>query len=240
MNKENILAFINMRIEGTTEKDIFEMFPGLSNIDFILIMNELVTCGKVEEYKNEKNVKIFKTKHQQNDFEKLVLDLLSDCGDKGVLLRDIKNKTNIPHTYLLKLLKKLEQDCKIKSIKSVNSNKKTYVLYDVEPDKAVTGGIWFTNNDVDLDLVNNLMNVLHVFITKTKEKQIETNNHLILPKIDSLATLASCHAFLIENKVLEVGITMDETKVLLDTLQYDGKIQRFSKNNIDYFYPLQK
>ena len=42
----------------------------------------------------------------------------------------------------------------IKSVKSVTaSKKKVYMLYDVEPDRSVTGGSWYSGNEFESEFI---------------------------------------------------------------------------------------
>ncbi|OQS54504.1 POLR3F [Ecytonucleospora hepatopenaei] len=236
MGKTKILEFIAAHKDGVTENKIFETFPGLSTVDFVLITSDLLTSNLLEVTENQDGQKTYKAQTLQNSYETLILNLLEDSSDNGVWLKDIKNKTNIPHAYLLKLLRKLEQECKIKSVKSLNTNKKTYVLFDIEPNKIVTGGVWFTNNDIDLDLVNNLMNVLHKFIKNKREEISKKNTDLFLPSIELLPTNTDCHNFLIEKRILQVNITREEIDNLLNVLYYDGKIKKFKIEGDAHYY----
>ena len=231
MKREDVINFIEKNPNGVTETEIFEEFKEMSVVDFSILQNNFLFVAKVCIIVNEEGITIFKPK-LQNQHEDLVLELLKTNGNKGIWLKEIKSKTKIPQTTLIKLLKKLEQECKIKSVKSINSNKKMYILYDVEPDKTVTGGVWFTNNDIDLELVNNLSNVLYKYI---KNRQNKENK---LPNIENLATIVDCHNFLVDSKVLEVEISLSETKMIIRTLQFDCKIDCMKKACIEYFYAL--
>ncbi|ORD94518.1 RPC6 [Enterospora canceri] len=232
MNRSKILEFIKEN-DVTTEKMIFKHFPGLTKVDLSVILDELINMEQVEvnqvgsifHYSIKESGKI--------DQEGLVIEAVKGAGTKGIWMRDIRTKTNIPHNYLLKILKKLEQTQTIKSIKSVNSNKKTYILYGLEPDEEVTGGIWFNNNDVDLEFVNNLMEIIYKFVLQRQNRYVE------LCGVAELPTILEVQNFLIEHKILEIKITQDEIETLLDTLVYDGRLEKLTHKCITHYYALQ-
>jgi DNA-directed RNA polymerase III subunit RPC6 len=72
--------------------------------------------------------------------EKLVYTVIKESGNKGIWIREISMKTNVKSTALNKTLKNLETKKLIKSVASVNaSKKKVYMLFDLEPDRSITG-----------------------------------------------------------------------------------------------------
>ena len=87
---------------------------------------------------------------------------------RGIWTRTIKEKCNIPQNSLNKCLKDLESRRLIKTMRSLASKtKKLYVLFDIEPDRAVTGGPWYSDQEFDHEYVSELSN----FIVKVIAKQ---------------------------------------------------------------------
>ena len=79
--------------------------------------------------------------------EKLVYQVIEDSSNKGIWIRDIRFKSNLPHKQISKILKTLESKKLIKSVKSVSAaRKKVYMLYDIVPDESLTGGAWYSND----------------------------------------------------------------------------------------------
>jgi len=44
------------------------------------------------------------------------------------------------------------------------SRKKVYMLYDIQPDRSVTGGSWYTDQDFDSQFVDTLVMMCHRFL----------------------------------------------------------------------------
>lgn len=253
--KEDVLAFITASSDGVTESHMLSAFPHLSKMDVTLLLNELIMSQAIEFKQVGKEIVYCGRNTGSVDHGRLVLDCLAASGSKGLWMKTIKSKTSIPHNYLMKLLRRLEQEQQIRSIKSVNSNKKTYILYDVTPDEEVTGGIWFSNNDVDLEFVNNLMGVIESYVKKrsgynnrdTKntrdtginnrdtsinrdgDTSININRNLV--KLSTLPSVPEIYDFLVSNKILEVSLKQEEMETLMDVLVGDKRIMKMT---VDY------
>lgn len=235
MDVKEIFDFIETRPNGVTEDDLLVKFSKY-NVDTVkFLLQELIESQKLElKQKNGKVIYVVKFIDQSN-YENLILSLLEKSGPKGLWIKDIRIKANIPYNFLVKILKKLEQEQLIKSVKGINTNKKTYILYDIEPDKEVTGGIWFTNNDVDLSFVNNLMEIIYQYILK---HQALNNNKTDIICLSDLATIDTIYNFIITSNILEVKISKNEVKILLETLEYDGRIETINYNTEEKYYAL--
>ena len=86
--------------------------------------------------------------------ERLVYQLIEAAGNKGIWIRDIRREANMTDNVVNKTVKTLESKMLIKTIKSVPaSKKKMYILYDVCPDEAVTGGAWYSDQEFESEFV---------------------------------------------------------------------------------------
>ena len=78
---------------------------------------------------------------------KLVLQCIEEAGNIGIWTKDIRLQTNIQQQALNKIFKVLEQRHLIKPVNSVTAkSKKLYMLYDLQPSKELTGGVWYVFN----------------------------------------------------------------------------------------------
>jgi len=92
---------------------------------------------------------------EENDL--VVLQCVERGGTQGVWVRNIKVTTRLQQPQINKILRKLENRKLIKPVKSVAfKNRRMYMLYELEPDKALTGGPWYTDQQLDVDFVNKL------------------------------------------------------------------------------------
>ena len=95
--------------------------------------------------------------------EKMVYKIVSEAGNKGTWIRDIRVKSNLGQTQLSKVIKTLKGKKLIKEVKCVNSARKiVYMLYELEPDRSVTGGAWYSSDkDFDSEFVDILTQQCH-------------------------------------------------------------------------------
>lgn len=111
-----------------------------------------------------------------------LLQLIFPPISEGIWSRDIRYKSNLPLTEINKILKNLESKKLIKAVKSVAvscfqtlfkhlqclicfrsikmslfliqaSKKKVYMLYNLQPDRSVTGGAWYSDQDFESEFV---------------------------------------------------------------------------------------
>ena len=76
----------------------------------------------------------------------MVFKIIEEAGNKGTWIRDIRVKSNLAQAQLTKVLKSLRQRKLIKEVKCVNSTRKIfYMLSNLEPDRSVTGGAWYSD-----------------------------------------------------------------------------------------------
>lgn len=121
--------------------------------------------------------------------EKVVYGIIEEAGNIGIWIRDIRYKSNLNPTQLPKILKSLETKKFIKAVKSVAaSKKKVYMLYNLEPDRSVTGGAWYQDQDFEAEFVDVLNQQCYRFL---EQKRDSTKEYLNGPIAEKNATFAS-------------------------------------------------
>lgn len=102
----------------------------------------------------------------------------------------------------------------------MKNNRKTYILYDIKPDEEVTGGVWFSNNDVDLVFVNKLMDIIYKFCYKKDDAYS-------ISKIDSLVRVTDLVDFITNSHISEIPLSLMDINILLDCMVFDGRLERY-------------
>ena len=123
-------------------------------------VNKLLVEDKIDLLKGSDGL-VYKTKNPSrassicgDQEEKVVFKIVESSGSLGAWIRDIRAKSNLGQTQLNKVLKSLESRRLIKAVKSVNATKKkVYMLYNLEPDRSVTGGAWYSDHDFESEFV---------------------------------------------------------------------------------------
>lgn len=84
----------------------------------------------------------------------------------GVWLRTIHQKTGLHDHTITTAIKRLEAKHLIKSLRSVEAkNKRMYIKATVAPSERATGGVWFTDQDLDVAFIDLLYKVVLKYVT---------------------------------------------------------------------------
>ncbi|PVU91370.1 hypothetical protein BB561_004437 [Smittium simulii] len=158
--------------------------------------------------------------------EILVYKQIMASSDQGIWVRSIKTQTNLHQQVVTKYLKILEGKNLIKSVKSVkNPTKKLYMLIDIKPSTEISGGPWFTDQELDVDFIEQLTKqcfryIYSKSINKMNPSAIYHAGHYGYP------TAIQIKKFIIDNKISTIDLSLEDITSLLDMLVYDEKIER--------------
>lgn len=100
------------------------------------------------------------------DEARLVYNAIRAAGNEGIWTRELKKKTGLHTIVLNRTLKLLEQKQEIKSVKHVKfPTRKIYMLFDITPSSEVTGGAWYTDQELDTEFIDSLKTACLKYIT---------------------------------------------------------------------------
>uniref|UniRef100_A0A8C7WER2 DNA-directed RNA polymerase III subunit RPC6 n=1 Tax=Oncorhynchus mykiss TaxID=8022 RepID=A0A8C7WER2_ONCMY len=157
--------------------------------------------------------------------EKLVYQVIEDAGNKGIWSRDIRYKSNLPLTEINKILKNLESKKLIKAVKSVAASKKVYMLYNLQPDRSVTGGAWYSDQDFESEFVEVLNQQCFKFLQSKAEVARDSKQNPMVQRNSSFATSHEVWKCICELGISKVDLSMEDIETILNTLIYDGKVE---------------
>lgn len=144
--------------------------------------------------------------------ELLVYQSIKESSNVGIWTRDLRHRCNLQQPQIKKIVKVLETRKLIKSVKSVlQKNRVVYMSYDIEPSTEITGGAWYTEQELDSEFIGVLQEACFKFIAN-KEKL-------------GLVTLEMIHAFIKSAEIARVVLTLEEVRTLVETLVYDGRVE---------------
>lgn len=90
-----------------------------------------------------------------DDQERVIYSIIEKAGNKGIWTKDIRYQSNLSLILVNKVLKTMESKKLIKSVKSVSaSKKKIYMLYNLEPDRSLTGGAWYSGHEHETEFID--------------------------------------------------------------------------------------
>ncbi|XP_060042332.1 DNA-directed RNA polymerase III subunit RPC6 isoform X5 [Erinaceus europaeus] len=140
--------------------------------------------------------------------------------------RDIRYKSNLPLTEINKILKNLESKKLIKAVKSVAaSKKKVYMLYNLQPDRSVTGGAWYSDQDFESEFVEVLNQQCFKFLQTKADTARESKQNPMIQRNSSFASSHEVWKYICELGISKVELSMEDIETILNTLIYDGKVE---------------
>ncbi|XP_019346595.1 DNA-directed RNA polymerase III subunit RPC6 isoform X3 [Alligator mississippiensis] len=179
--ENRIIELCHQFPHGITDQVIQNEMPHTDAQQRAVAINRLLSMGQLDLLRSNAGL-LYRVKDSQNtskmkgsdNQEKLVYQIIEDAGNKGIWSRDIRYKSNLPLTEINKILKNLESKKLIKAVKSVAaSKKKVYMLYNLQPDRSVTGGAWYSDQDFESEFVEVLNQQCFKFLQSKVELSME-------------------------------------------------------------------
>lgn len=206
--------------DGLSNSDLSDLLPNISVQDRVASINKLLQQGHLEILtKNNSLIYRFKDSTKKSNIpkgadneEKIVYSIIEEGGNKGIWIRDIRVKSNLIMTQLNKILKNLESRKLIKAVKSVNaSKKKVYMLYNMEPDRTITGGAWYQDQDFESEFVDVLNQQSLRFLQMRLENAKKLNEGPLATKKMACCSVKQVHTF-----ISELGISKVDPKIIFN------------------------
>ncbi|KAI0768266.1 RNA polymerase Rpc34 subunit-domain-containing protein [Trametes elegans] len=178
--------------------------------------------------KNELDVK----KNMSGE-ESMILSYIQAAGNEGIWTKHLKAKTELHQTVIDRCLKSLTQKQLVKAVKSVKfPTRKIYMLAHLEPSVEMTGGPWYTDNELDTEFIKLLCSACLRFIrdrSAPKEKGGGSpSSNLLYPISASPAypTAQQILTFLSKSRITETQLSVEHVEMLLNVLVLDGDVER--------------
>ncbi|KAJ2723058.1 34-kDa subunit of RNA polymerase III (C) [Coemansia sp. Benny D115] len=223
------------RPEGADNEYLSESLPEIIQEDIVNSINRLLQANLLELmqmgnrilYRGITQSELDRLSGLSGD-EKLVYKHIENSGNEGIWIRTLKQKTNLLQGVINRCLKGLEQKALIKSVKSVkHPTRKLYMLIEITPSSDITGGPWYTDQEMDTDFIDQLARQCYQYIYANSfpsrgQKTIYSANHTGYP------TSSQIRRFIADNRITNVNLSTENIEELLTMLVYDGKIERLA------------
>ncbi|KAJ2339584.1 34-kDa subunit of RNA polymerase III (C) [Coemansia erecta] len=237
-NLGDIIYRISQAAPGGVSTDMLkEALPGFPLESIVNEINRLLGSGKVEllQRGNEVLYKGISTEELEllgnlSHDERLVYKIIENTGNEGVWVRTIKAKSNLPAPIVNRAIKVLDQRSLIKSVTSIKfPTRKVYMLMHFTPSSDITGGPWYTDQEMDMDFIEQVANqcfqaILAYSFPQHNPDAIFSANH------SGYLTAQRVQEFIVSNQFINVDLSVKHIEQLLNMLVYDGKIERVSPN----------
>ncbi|EPS93718.1 hypothetical protein FOMPIDRAFT_1170252 [Fomitopsis schrenkii] len=225
--------------KSITPKEIEALIPdGKIRMESI---NFLLATGLLKAMKDTKgNVsfravmkKEMEVKKDMSGEESMVLSHIQASGNEGIWTKHLKAKTELHQTVIDRCLKSLTQKQLIKAVKSVKyPTRKIYMLYHLDPSVEMTGGPWYTDNELDTEFIKLLCSACIRFIRDRSLPKLssssEPNSTPLYPigSAPSYPTAAQVLSFLRKSRITETTLDVEHVEMLLGVLVLDGEVER--------------
>lgn len=246
--KNEILTLVQAYDHGLTEIELSKTMEHTPSAARMNAINLLADEGKIQICK-QGTVLVYRVIDSKSTYnhsalqghsnisleEKAVFRVVESAGSKGIWNRDIRNQTKLPLNQLSKVLKNLETKKLIKAVKSVTaSKKKLYMLYGLEPDKSVTGGAWYSGIDFETEYVQLLHHQCYQFVKSATGKR-----DLVEARGQSLVSSSEVKEYIDETKISNVQLTLQDIEMVLDTIVFDGQIEKIAVEKANATIPVK-
>ncbi|XP_013382572.1 DNA-directed RNA polymerase III subunit RPC6 [Lingula anatina] len=220
--------------KGLTDAIIQNSMPQFDAQQRVTAINRLLSTGQVDllksstglVYKLKDSAAVSKVKGSDHQ-ERLVYQIIEAAENKGIWIRDIRFKSNLLLTQVNKILKNLESKKLIKAVKSVAaSKKKVYMLYNLEPDRTVTGGAWYSDQDFESEFVEVLNQQCFKFLEQKAALARDSKADPMAQKNAAYTSSSDVWKYISELGISKVQLSIADIETILDTLIYDGKVER--------------
>lgn len=157
----------------------------------------------------------------------VVYQLIAKEANRGLWVRDIRRRSGVGAVEVGKVLKLLMARKLVKCERSIEgTNKKVYMLFELEPAKEVRGNSWYGNGEFDKDFIDALRQTSLQFIQKRSQQSTSAGGQaetvVGVAVAGSSVTAEDVSAFLKSTGVFEVECTLEEMGMILDGLVFDG------------------
>ncbi|SJL01732.1 uncharacterized protein ARMOST_05055 [Armillaria ostoyae] len=162
--------------------------------------------------------------------ENLVLGHIKASQNEGIWTKHLKAKTNLHQTIIDRCLKTLTQKKLIKRVPSVQyATRKIYMLEGIEPSIALTGGPWYTDNELDTEFIDTLIKACFKLIRDMSYPKRGSKYEGALYSISNspqYPTAQHVRNTLRQARLTETDLTVEHVEMLLNVLVLDGEIEK--------------
>ncbi|KAH0831194.1 RNA polymerase Rpc34 subunit-domain-containing protein [Lanmaoa asiatica] len=152
----------------------------------------------------------------------------------GIWTKHLKAKTELHQTVIDRCLKSLVQKQLVKSIKAVrHPTRKIYMLAHLEPSVELTGGPWYTDNELDTEFIKLLSTACLHYIRdrsfpKQSGKRSSHSQHRLyaIGAAPAYPSAQQIQHFLSKSKITETELGVEHVEMLLRVLELDGEIEK--------------
>ncbi|EGF99164.1 uncharacterized protein MELLADRAFT_94867 [Melampsora larici-populina 98AG31] len=237
---------VNAEQRTLSHEELQAAMPKLDVVEKMNVANSLIARGMLQVKRLQDELfytAVDKTQQRANSNmtadEKLVYDSIASSGNTGMWTKTLKARTNIHQSNINKFLKSLENKNLIKSVKSVKfPTRKIYMLSELQPSIELSGGPWYTDNELDTEFITVLLRSIHQCLQDRSYPPVSSSSTdplkvLLYPTSHTPYLPTTVHdvlAYLKQTQIIQEGtdLTAEHILTLLDVLVFDGVVERIT------------
>jgi DNA-directed RNA polymerase III subunit RPC6 len=246
--EQRILELCAQNPDGINDVMLQQDMPFVTAQQRLAALNRLLSLGKLDLLKSSQLGIVYRLRNNvdpaalmnsssnSSDIidERLVYTIIKESGNKGIWIRDIATKTNVKSAALNKTLKSLETKKLIKSVTSVNTNKKkVYMLFELDPDRSITGGAWYSGKEFESEFVEILNEQCYRYLCEKRDNESTLIGGRLSKHVDPLLRRKSAYASSKEIRdyiknlgISKIELSLEDIETILNTLVFDCKVER--------------
>ncbi|TKR59309.1 hypothetical protein L596_028999 [Steinernema carpocapsae] len=221
------------RSESISDVELAKLTEGVyTSEERVQGINRLLAAHKIDMINGLRGKFILRLKKQtsqrfQSAEEQAVYEAIADADSAGIWIRDLRERTGLPQMQLTRLLKAMEKQKSIKSVKTVGNTRKCYMLFDIQPDESLTGGAFFSDQQIDSQFVEMLVQVSSSFL-KARRKMAEDKHpgDPLAQREASFVRSEEIATYIRSKGVSKVELTVLDVESVLNVAVLDGHLER--------------
>ncbi|KHN70720.1 putative DNA-directed RNA polymerase III subunit RPC6 [Toxocara canis] len=233
--ESEILALLESHPDGVTNEELLQMTASIEGRVRGETVNTLLSSGKIEMLPGTKqgsfSLRIRRGTQiaDASPEEQLIYSLIEESDKMGIWIREIRSRTGLSQAQVRKALKVLEQRKLVKSVKAIGTSKKCYMLYDVEADESLTGGAFYSDQQLDSQFVQTLVHLCVSMLQANSKRKLSEESHVGDPyaaRECSFVRSSEVAQFVRDKGVCRVQLSVADIESILSVAVLDRSIER--------------
>lgn len=160
------------------------------------------------------------------EYERVLYQLIKDSKNNGIWVKDLKTKSGLHTKVVNSIIKNMEKKNVIKFVKPVNNpHKKMYLLVEYSPSENLTGGAWYTDNEFDINFIEQLSIQIFRYVAYKTVKE-GNDGEIYYTEMSSWPSTEDVLDFVTSNKIITFSLGLKDAHTLLHRLCLDSKLKR--------------
>lgn len=227
LGEASVLAVIRAHSDGVSIQELSAAFP--SQLEQLAgVLNSLGRRNALDIFNvsgpDGKQVTLYKAVESSlaekleglSAEDKLVVQAIEKSGNTGIWVRNLKQVTKLQPATLTKILRTLLRLGIVKPVASIaHKNRKIYMMAHIEPSRDLTGGPWYTDNEMDYQFIADLRQFILADLARKPLTRTQLAKRIALSGLSA------------------VPLTVTDVQSLLDSLMFDNKIIKSEEDVAD-------